>query len=194
MSIDLSKSSTVTNNSGQVPATINLNVTYKVAQGKGFAAKMAAKVGGKLDLDALLIAFNDRNEVISCAGPEHLDPFNGSVVHTGDAKAGGGGEATETVVVKPGSVPSSVKALVLAVVAYGKSEAFGKLAQLSFSMTDGTDEIASDFLTIERNVEGKLLYKLVRDGNGGWTISPLSVTVGHASKWEQVANAARGVI
>ncbi len=166
-----------------------------MAQGKGLAAKLAAKVGAKVDLDALLIAFNGQNKVVSCAGPEDLDPFGGSVVHLGDAKAGGGGAATETIKVRPGAVPSSIKALVL-VVAYGASGAFGKLSQLAFSLTDGDgDELANDFLTIEDGVQGQLLFMLVRDASGSWTISPLvSQTVGTASKWQDVADAARSLV
>lgn len=191
MAIDLHKGSTIVNAQNSIPDEIHLSVTYKVAQGKGLAAKLASKLGAKLDLDAILVAYNNRNEVISCAGPEHLDPFGGSAVHTGDAKAGGGGAATETIIVRPNAVPQAVNAFVLALVAFGNAEAFGKLSQLSFELSDGSQVLGTDYLTIERGVEGKLLYKVVRNGRNGWDIAPLTQGIGRASKWEDVADEAR---
>lgn len=189
--IDLSKASAVVDSTGAIPNQLRVSVTYVVAQGKGFGTKLAGRFGAKLDLDSMLLCFNTRNEVISVCGPQHPSPFGGAVVHQGDAKAGAGGAATETILIAPAAVPMAVHGMILAVVAYGNSAAFGKLAQLVFTLTDGEGrDLAQDFISIEGNVQGQMMFKLVRNGTG-WNIEPFSRGVGRASKWEDVASAAR---
>jgi stress response protein SCP2 len=196
--IDLSKSNApLVDNTGSTPGEVSFTLTYRVAsQGKG--SGLFARVANKLaavDLDVLALCFNASNQVISVAGPHDLSPFpNGSVRHTGDASASGGGTASETVVIRPADVPVSVAGIILAVVAYGNSDLLGKLAQAVLTLTDGQGgQIAEDYLSIERGVQGQLLVALRRDG-AAWEISPFVRPVGQAGSWEAVASAARDAL
>jgi stress response protein SCP2 len=197
--IDLSKSSTLADPAGATPKQVQLTLSYRVAQqaktGGGALGRFASRMANtltKVDLDLLALCFNAGNQVISVAGPHDLSPFpNGSVRHGGDTAAKGGGNASETIIVHPADIPTSVTGVILAVVAYGNSELFGKLSQVVLTLADGEGkQLAEEYLSIEGGIQGQLLVVLRRDGSG-WTIAPFIRPVGSARAWEDVAAAAR---
>jgi stress response protein SCP2 len=116
------------------------------------------------------------------------------VRHTGDTSAAGGGTASETVQVRPGEVPPAVAGIILAVVAYGSSDLFGRLSQTVLTITDGGgQQLVEEYVSIEGGVQGQLLVVLRRDG-AGWQVAPFVRAVGRASSWEDVAVAARAAL
>ena len=162
--LDLSKETPLEGPSGSTPDTVNLTVSWRVAtQGKssGLLAK-ARNMLTKVDLDVLALCFNSSSYVVSVAGPHDLSPFaNGSVRHTGDTSAAGGGTSSETIQVRPGEVPPAVAGIILAVVAYGNSDLFGRLSQTVLTITDGGgQQLVEEYVSIEGGVQGQLLVVL----------------------------------
>lgn len=133
--INLNKKQPLTNNNGMIPNDITLQLTYRVVDPKGLMQQLTSRLGGYVDLDATLLFFNIRNEVVSVASPEDRDPFGNQIAfHTGDAKAESGGSASEIIKVKLAELPSAIHGMILAIVAYGNKAAMGKLSQLVFTL------------------------------------------------------------
>ena len=93
------------------------------------------------DLDASCMLLNERNDLIEIVHPAHQRTVNGSVVHTGDCKTGGGSWDNERIHVFLRALPEEVSK-VLFVVTSVNGELFEEIGTACCHVTNTvTDEL-----------------------------------------------------
>lgn len=207
---DLTKSTPLVDGDGNLPTEFQIQASYIVAAKKGEQQPTPQPKRGFLsrvlntpvaesqpeqviDMDLLGIGYKG-GKVVGCSRPEFSDAFDGSFVHTGDQSATAGNKATESFIVQPGKIPHDVDALVVALVSYEDSTAFGRIDQVTLELP-GTN-IPKSRQSIEEGSQARMLFYMARDNrrDGGWAWGTLDVTLGQAKEWQQVARDGRDQI
>jgi len=81
----------------------------------GRATLDEGRVAGTSDLDASCMLLDERNDLIEIVHPAHPRNVNGSVLHTGDCKTGGGSWDDECIYVFLLALPEGVSKLLFVV-------------------------------------------------------------------------------
>lgn len=168
----------------------------KTKKQSGWAAKLAAKTGGAInvgngkqkdvDLDLALVLYRDGEPKRVVAG-WNMDPVGGSATHSGDNQTGEGDGDDETVIARLNEFPSWVTEWAVVVMAYKVGTNFDSAQNVSLNVYDTTNPAAPvkiDELmpTLGKNTTASIVAtgKRNRDDTGepinGWTVRVVDVS------------------
>ena len=191
MAISLSKGQRVSlkkNNNELTSVSVGLGwgqreIKYVVKEGGflGFGAKDVEKVDLiDVDLDASCILFDKLDNVIDMVWFKQLHSSDGSVVHTGDDRGGGGDEntANEIITLDLTSVPLDVKNIVFVVNSYS-GETFSGIPSAFCNILNNKDnsEFARYNLSVSGGSERGFIAARVYRDNGEWNFEAIGEAV-----------------
>jgi stress response protein SCP2 len=96
-------------------------------------------IARKVDLDASCILLDVRNEVVDIVHPGKPRNANGSVVHTGDCKSGGGSWDRERIYVFLNALPEQVRTILFVVTSVNRVS-FEQIGSVRCHVTDHATE------------------------------------------------------
>jgi tellurium resistance protein TerZ len=146
---------------------------------KGILGGLFGGGGGAIDLDASCIAFAADRTVVDTVFFGQLKSKCGSIVHTGDNLTGAGEGDDEQIKVDLGRVPAGVAALVFTVSSF-RGDTFDRIENAFCRLVDdGTgQEAARVDLSESGSHTGLIMAKVVRQDNGGWSMTAIGEKVG----------------
>ena len=156
------------------------NVQVKVGGFFGFGGRMETKrVTEDVDLDASCILYNNSKTAVDTVFFKQLRSQDGSVVHSGDDRAGGGTDAdpNETIIVDLEKVPSSVQSIVFVVNSYS-GETFRGIPSAFCNVVDKlkkTEFARYDLAVSGGDVRGFIVAKVYRH-KGEWKFHAIGET------------------
>lgn len=130
--------------------------------------------GKDIDLDASVIAYGPRRELIDSCYFGKLTILNGSIRHSGDNLTGEGGGDDEVITVDLGRLPQEVTGLVFTVNSFS-GQKFTEVAKAYCRLVDAAtgEELVRFDLTGAEPRTGVLMAKLVRQFSGEWDMTAL---------------------
>lgn len=197
MAISLSKGQRVSlkkNNSELSSVSVGLGwgqrtVTYTVQEGGffGFGAKDVQKRDlVDVDLDASCILFDKLDNVLDVVWFKQLRSKDGSIVHTGDDRGGGGDDnaANEVISLDLSKVPLNVKNIVFVVNSYS-GETFAGIPSAFCNILNNSDnsEFARYDLSISGGSErGFIAGRVYRSSDNEWHFEAIGEAVSGAQR------------
>lgn len=165
MSISLSKGQKISLSKNDGPTLDRISVGLGWGKKKGFLFKK------DVDLDASCILYDGNQTPVDAVFFGHLMSEDGSVVHTGDDRAGGGSDQdpNEVINVFLKQVPDHVNSIVFVVNSYS-GETFKGIPFAFCNVTDAStsQEVARyNLATDGGDYKGFVIAKVHREG-GGW--------------------------
>lgn len=143
------------------------------------AAKKRGLFGMKnqsIDLDASALMFNRVGELVDQVWFRQLKSKDGSVVHTGDNRVGGGDLDDESIRVDLSRVPSSITALVFTVNSF-TGQTFSQIESARVRIVDeatGGTEVARYELAGSGPHTAQIMAKVSRSAND-WSVTALGI-------------------
>ncbi|GAB1334939.1 TerD family protein [Streptomyces sp. E-15] len=130
--------------------------------------------GKDIDLDASVIAYGPRRELIDSCYFGKLTILNGAIRHSGDNLTGEGGGDDEVITVDLGRLPQEVSGLVFTVNSFS-GQKFTEVAKAYCRLVDAAtgEELVRFDLTGAEPRTGVLMAKLVRQFSGEWDMTAL---------------------
>ncbi|MEU2227756.1 TerD family protein [Streptomyces sp. NPDC018347] len=130
--------------------------------------------GKDIDLDASVIAYGPRRELIDSCYFGKLTILNGAIRHSGDNLTGEGGGDDEVITVDLGRLPQEVTGLVFTVNSFS-GQKFTEVAKAYCRLVDAAtgEELVRFDLTGAEPRTGVLMAKLVRQFSGEWDMTAL---------------------
>lgn len=131
------------------------------------------------NLDAQCVMFDKEHRVLEVVYPGHLRNANGSVLHTGDSRTGGGEWDSERIFVFLEALPDAVCALAL-VVKSADGRGFGEVPGAWCHVSDRVAEhecLQLDLTALGNRKEHRVAT--LRRGPAGWQITPLNGRQAH---------------
>ncbi|WP_030745054.1 TerD family protein [Streptomyces sp. NRRL S-31] len=130
--------------------------------------------GKDIDLDASVIAYGPRRELIDSCYFGKLTILNGAIRHSGDNLTGEGGGDDEAITVDLGRLPQEVTGLVFTVNSFS-GQKFTEVAKAYCRLVDAAtgEELVRFDLTGAEPRTGVLMAKLVRQFSGEWDMTAL---------------------
>lgn len=127
-----------------------------------------------VDLDAACLLFDADHHMVDSVWARQLKSKDGAVSHTGDNVTGQGEGDDESIVVDLAALPARVTALVFTVSSFSGAD-FSKVAAAYCRLLDDATEaeLARYELTPTGTHNAKVFAKVVRDGEGGWTMTAI---------------------
>lgn len=127
-----------------------------------------------VDLDAACLLFDADHHMVDSVWARQLKSKDGAVSHSGDNVTGQGDGDDETVTVDLAALPSRVTALVFTASSFSGAD-FSKISAAYCRLIEdaGGAELARYELTPTGTHNAKIFAKIVRDGEGGWTMTAI---------------------
>ncbi len=129
--------------------------------------------GADIDLDASVIAFDVRGRDVEKIWYGNLRGFGDAVLHSGDNLTGEGDGDDELITIHLDRLPKEVEALVFTVNSF-RGQTFAEVKNAYCRLLDdrGGELVRYDLDEAERHT-GVLMAKLVREGDGTWSMTAL---------------------
>ncbi len=127
-----------------------------------------------IDLDASVIAFDAAGKDLEMVWFMHKQAFGGAIRHSGDNLTGKGEGDDEVINLDLSKLPANVTTLLFTVTSYG-GQKFTSIARAYCRLLEMPrgDELVRFELTDTQASTGVLMCKLVRQGDGTWSMTSL---------------------
>ena len=135
---------------------------------------------GDVDLDLMIVPVNNDGASIedSVCYFSRLESLGGAIKHSGDALDGDAEGDDESIVINVNSIPDTVQALVVGVIAYNVAD-MSAASNTQFTIRDGADVAAAELFKLpmsDEDVEGETILVscvIAREGDG-WSVTSVS--------------------
>ncbi len=144
----------------------------KVAMGLGWDP---ASGKGSIDLDASVIAFDDKGKDVDKIWFMSKQGCKGAIRHSGDNLTGAGDGDDEVITVELDKLPANVKTLVFTVNSFA-GQKFTAVVNAYCRLLDvnsGSAELVRFDLSDSKPQTGVVMCKIVREGDGSWAMTAL---------------------
>ena len=174
MSVSLSKGQKVSlsKSNGGTLTQVRMGLGWDAVKKKGFFGSREQSI----DLDASVLLFDERGNVVDSVWYGQLTSRDGSVRHTGDNLTGEGEGDDESIKVDLSRLPANVTTHVFTVNSF-TGQGFSQVENAFCRLIDESneDEIARYDLTGSGNHTAQIMAKVSRDGNG-WSMTAIGAT------------------
>jgi stress response protein SCP2 len=161
----------------------------KVRMGLGWDP---AERGKSVDLDASVLAFDDRGKMLEIVWFMHLTEFGGALLHTGDNLTGAGDGDDEQIIVDLAALPAKVAALVFTINSF-RGQKFTEVSRAYCRLVEertGAEIVRFDLSESESRT-GVIMATLTREANGVWEMRAVGEFVDGKTAKAMVDPAAR---